>query len=87
MMSRNLEARTLTDDWNTQVITAPVPQLLPLLYVANDVLQNSRRSGTHFLESFSPILGEALTTMCLRCGDISLTEKIRRVVKIWGERR
>jgi len=61
-------------------------QLLPLLYVANEVLQNSKRNrGNKFLEAFSPILKQSLVHVCRT--DPSLVEKVRRTVKIWGDRR
>ena len=60
-------------------------QILPLLYICNEVLQNSKRNrGTKFLEAFSPILGQALQYMCQK--DTSLVEKVRRTAKIWGDR-
>lgn len=61
--------------------------LLPLLYVANEVIQSSKRNrGTKFLEAFSPVLGQSLVYMAQKLPP-PMTEKIRRTVKIWGERR
>jgi len=60
--------------------------MLPLLYVANEVLQTSKRNrGNRFLEAFSPVLGSSLSFICTR--DRGLVEKVRRTVKIWGDRR
>lgn len=60
--------------------------LMSLLYVANEVLQISKRNrGNKFLEAFSGVLGQALQHICQQ--DPSLTEKVRRTVKIWGDRR
>jgi len=82
MMARQSQAQSVTHEWHRSVQSQPVPSLLPLLYVANDVLQNSRRGGFQFLEAFSPILGDALCTMCKRCSDISLTgERAKRAIK------
>lgn len=59
--------------------------LISMLYVANEVLQISKRNrGNKFLEAFSAVLGQALQHICRQ--DPSLTEKVRRTVKIWGER-
>lgn len=58
---------------------------LALLYVANEVLQISKRNrGNHFLEAFSPILGQALAYVCTQ--EPTNVEKVRRTVKIWGDR-
>jgi len=89
MLSHYNDPTQITSEWNSKVsnLSTPISSLLPLLYVANDVLQTSKRKkGNNFLESFSPILSFALTTMCRRCGSLPLTEKIRRTCKIWGER-
>ena len=73
-------------EWRNVLQTCSDSQLLPLLYVANEVLQISKRNrGNKYLESFSPILGGALKLICER--DTSVTEKVRRTAKIWGDRR
>ena len=74
------------DEWRQCLATCNTDQLLPLLYVANEVIQTSKRNrGNKFLEAFSPVLGSSLRLACNR--DRSIVEKVRRVVKIWGDRR
>jgi hypothetical protein len=73
-------------EWRNTLQTCQPQQLLPLLYVANEVLQNSKRNrGTKFLEAFSPVLGPSLIVMVQR--DPSIMDKVRRTAKIWGDRR
>uniref|UniRef100_A0A7S1FPG8 CID domain-containing protein n=1 Tax=Corethron hystrix TaxID=216773 RepID=A0A7S1FPG8_9STRA len=73
-------------EWKSCLSVCQLRQLLPLLYVANEVLQTSkRRHGTRFLESFSPLLPSAVRLICER--DPLIVEKVRRTVKIWGDRR
>jgi hypothetical protein len=73
-------------EWRNCLSTARRDQFLPLLYVANEVMQTSKRNrGKAFLEAFSPILGQSLIHMCMK--DPSQTEKVRRTVKIWGDRQ
>lgn len=73
-------------EWRNALNVARDDQLLPLLYVANEVLQNSKRNrGNRFLEAFSPILGQSLAHICQQLPDG--VEKVRRTVKIWGDRR
>lgn len=78
-------------EWRNSLHNAPIDRHLPLLYVANEVLQNSKRNrGNKFLEAFSPILGQSLIFICQHQGKIgtnSGVEKVRRTVKIWGDRR
>lgn len=54
--------------------------------MANEVLQTSKRNrGNKFLEAFSPVLGSSLIYICNK--DKGLVEKVRRTVKVWGDRR
>lgn len=79
-------AGVAVSEWRNALQTCKPHQLLPLLYVANEVLQNSKRNrGTKFLEAFSPVLGASLILMVQR--DESILEKVRRTVKIWADRR
>ena len=74
-------------EWRNALHHARVEQYLPLLYVANEVLQNSKRNrGNKFLEAFSPVLGQSLVYICGRSTP-ELVENIRRTVKIWADRR
>ena len=72
-------------EWRNVLHQARPDQHLPLLYVANETLQNSKRNrGNKFLEAFSPILGQALMFICQK--NPSVVEKVRRTVKIWADR-
>ena len=79
-------AVSAVSEWRSVLQTASSSQYLPLLYVANEVLQTSKRNrGNAYLEAFSPVLGSSLQFICGR--DSSAVEKVRRTVKIWGDRR
>lgn len=74
------------NEWRNQLQSCSTTQYLPLLYVANEVLQTSKRNrGTKFLEAFGPVLGPSLQFMCDR--EPSVSDKVRRTVKIWGDRQ
>ena len=74
------------NEWRNSIQTCQTDQLLPMLYVANEVLQTSKRNrGNKFLEAFSPVLATSTRFICER--DRSICEKVRRVIKIWGDRR
>ena len=73
-------------EWRSQLQSCRPDQLLPLLYVANEVLQTSKRNrGPKFLEAFAEVLGSSLRFICER--DRSIVEKVRRTAKIWGDRQ
>lgn len=79
-------ATMAVSEWRAVLQTSSPSQSLPLLYVANEVLQSSKRNrGNRFLEAFSPVLGSCCQFICGRDG--SVVEKVRRVVKIFGDRR
>ena len=79
-------ATTAVSEWRSALQSSSTSQSLPLLYVANEVLQTSKRNrGNRYLEAFSPVLGSSLQFICAR--DRSVVEKVRRTVKIWGDRR
>lgn len=74
------------NEWRQVLHQGRPDQFLPLLYVANEVLQNSKRNrGNKFLEAFSPVLGQALIFISQN-SPASTVEKVRRTVKIWGDR-
>ena len=74
------------NEWRNALRTCRTDQLLPLLYVANEVLQISKRNrGNKFLEAFGGALGGSLAYICER--DSNLVERVRRTTKIWGDRR
>jgi CID domain len=80
---------TAVTEWRNALpaVQSSTEQLLALLYVANEVVQTSRRNrGKKFVDLFTPVLGPSLVYMAQQ-GGVDLTEKIRRVVKIWGDRR
>jgi CID domain len=77
---------TAVTEWRNALQSCREDQLLPLLYVANETLQNSKRNrGNKFLEAFSTVLGQSLQYMCQRSPTV--VEKVRRTAKIWGDRR
>lgn len=72
-------------EWRSVLQTSSPSLSMPLLYVANEVLQTSKRNrGSKFLEAFSPVLGSSLMFIVGR--DRSVVEKVRRTVKVWGDR-
>ena len=79
-------ATLAVSEWRSVLQTSSPSQSMPLLYVANEVIQTSKRNrGSKFLEAFSPVLGSSMIFICSR--DSSVVEKVRRTVKIWGDRR
>ncbi|XP_044470462.1 regulation of nuclear pre-mRNA domain-containing protein 2-like isoform X2 [Mangifera indica] len=61
-------------------------QKVPLLYLANDILQNSKRKGNEFVTEFWKVLPSALKDVVEK-GDEHGKKVVSRLVNIWEERR
>ena len=49
-------AKTLVPTWQQELRAAPPKRKLTFLYLANDVLQNSRKKGNEWIEACWPIM-------------------------------
>ena len=50
----------VVETWNKQFHNSEIAQRVPLLYLANDILQNSKRKGNEFVTEFWKVLPGAL---------------------------
>lgn len=72
--------------WDKQFHSTEMARKIPLLYLANDILQNSKRKGNEFVNEFWKILPAALKNV-LEKGDDHGKNAISRLVDIWEQRR
>lgn len=57
------------------------------MYLANDVIQNSKKKGPEYGKEFGKILKNAFTHIGETCsGDEKTIGSLGRILKIWGER-
>jgi regulator of Ty1 transposition protein 103 len=57
------------------------------MYLANDVIQNSKKKGPEYSTSFSSaILSKAFTDISQKCTDDKTFRSLERILDIWGER-
>ncbi|KAG5000167.1 hypothetical protein AAZX31_08G137900 [Glycine max] len=80
------KAELVVGTWNKQFHNSEKVQRVPLLYLANDILQNSRRKGNEFVTEFWKVLPSALKDV-LEKGDDQENRAVFRLVDIWEERR
>ncbi|GAB2278405.1 hypothetical protein Dimus_013089 [Dionaea muscipula] len=80
------KARQVVETWERQFHCSPRDQRLAFLYLANDILQNSRRKGVEFVGEFWRVLPEALRDM-IRNGDEFGRNAALRLINIWEERK
>jgi regulator of Ty1 transposition protein 103 len=73
------------DIWLKEFLAVSSEKKLILLYLANDVLQESRRKGDEFIKDFELILEEVVTHLFKMCASAQL-EKAKRLLTIWETR-
>lgn len=72
--------------WLNRLQDSSTSKRLNLVYLANEVVQQSRaRSKTDFLIAFEPLIGEA-TALAYKNASVEIQNKIRRVVEVWRAR-
>ncbi|KAJ5549840.1 RNA polymerase II large subunit CTD [Penicillium sp. DV-2018c] len=72
--------------WLQKIRDSPAPKRLNLIYLANEVAQQSKARGKDdFLIAFSPIIVDATTT-AYKGSSAEYQQRIRRVVEVWRQR-
>ncbi|XP_011097607.1 regulation of nuclear pre-mRNA domain-containing protein 1B [Sesamum indicum] len=80
------KAELVVATWDKQFHSSDIAQKVPLLYLANDILQNSKRKGNEFVTEFWKVLPSALKEVANK-GDDRGKNVVSRLVGIWEERR
>ncbi|XP_027073162.2 regulation of nuclear pre-mRNA domain-containing protein 1B [Coffea eugenioides] len=80
------KAEQVVSTWDKQFHSSDMTHKVPLLYLANDILQNSKRNGNEFVTGFWNVLPSALKDIFEK-GDDHGKSVVSRLVNIWEERR
>ncbi|KAL2504580.1 ENTH/VHS family protein [Abeliophyllum distichum] len=80
------KAEQVVATWDKQFHSLEMVQKVPLLYLANDILQNSKRNGNEFVSEFWKVLPSALKEV-VKNGDDRGKKAVSRLVNIWEERK
>ncbi|CAO2827822.1 unnamed protein product [Amaranthus hypochondriacus] len=80
------KADAIVATWNKQFQSSEMARKIQLLYVANDILQNSKRKGNEFVIEFWKVLPAALKDVKDK-GDEQGKKVFSRLVEIWKDRR
>ncbi|GMH23875.1 hypothetical protein Nepgr_025718 [Nepenthes gracilis] len=80
------KAKQVVETWDRQFHCSPREQKLAFLYLANDILQNSRRKGAEFVGEFWRVLPEALRDV-IENGDDFGRNAALRLINIWDDRK
>ncbi|KAK1423232.1 hypothetical protein QVD17_18529 [Tagetes erecta] len=80
------KAKQVVETWAKQFRCSPREQRVAFLYLANDILQNSRRKGLEFVDEFCKVLPDALRDVIDNTGESGRNAALR-LVRIWEERK
>lgn len=75
------DAELIVQTWAKQFHNSGNEQKVPFLYLANDILQNSKRNGTEFVEEFWKVLPTTLKDVAEK-GDDRGKKTVSRLVSI-----
>ncbi|XP_055508391.1 regulation of nuclear pre-mRNA domain-containing protein 1B isoform X3 [Leucoraja erinacea] len=71
--------------WHRELKIAKPSRKLTFIYLANDVIQNSKRKGPEFTKAFEGVLVDAFSHVA-RESEQSCKKQMERVLNIWQER-
>lgn len=72
--------------WYKDLLKAKDSKKLTFMYLANDVIQNSRKKGPEFGKEFGVILAKAFEHLSSVGYDEKMKSSLSRLLAIWGER-
>ncbi|XP_056589665.1 regulation of nuclear pre-mRNA domain-containing protein 1B isoform X1 [Triplophysa dalaica] len=72
--------------WHRELKKAKTSRKLTFLYLANDVIQNSKKKGPEFTKDFETVLVDAYSHVASRVGDDNCKRSMERLLNIWQER-
>ncbi|XP_020841352.1 regulation of nuclear pre-mRNA domain-containing protein 1A isoform X4 [Phascolarctos cinereus] len=78
-------SRPIVTVWERELRKAKPNRKLTFLYLANDVIQNSKRKGPEFTKDFAPVIVEAFKHVSSET-DENCKKHLGRVLSIWEER-
>ncbi|XP_072532391.1 probable proton-coupled zinc antiporter SLC30A3 isoform X3 [Salminus brasiliensis] len=78
-------SKTIVRVWFSELKKAQVSRKLTFLYLANDVIQNSKRKGPEFTQDFAPVIIDAFKHVSSE-GEDGCKKQLDRVLSIWQER-
>ncbi|KAL4325641.1 hypothetical protein GQ457_11G006210 [Hibiscus cannabinus] len=80
------KAKQIVETWDELFNSSQKERRVSFLYLANDILQNSRRKGSEFVNEFWKVLPAALKHV-YDDGDESGKKAVTRLIDIWEERK
>ncbi|XP_051149011.1 uncharacterized protein LOC127263819 [Andrographis paniculata] len=85
-ISHRKKAKPVVETWDKIFKSVQHEQQVSLLYLSNDIMQNSRRKGSEFVNEFWKVLPASLK-LFLNNGDENSRKVASRLIDIWEERK
>ncbi|KAL2320548.1 hypothetical protein Fmac_029517 [Flemingia macrophylla] len=85
-ISHRKRAKEIVETWDKLFNASQKEQGVSFLYLANDILQNSRRQGSEFVNEFWKVLPVALRNVYESGGEQG-RKTVNRLVEIWEDRK
>ncbi|KAH9605694.1 hypothetical protein KSS87_015531, partial [Heliosperma pusillum] len=85
-ISHRKKARQVVQTWEKLFNVSQKQQCVSFLYLANDIIQNSKKNGNEFVNEFWKVLPAALKHAYDNCAE-SGKKAATRLVNIWEERK
>ena len=80
-------SRTIVKIWLKELINSTKSERkLTFIYLANDMLQNSRKKGYEYMTEFSAVLGDAIENTA-KYSDEKVRFTLERILNIWKDRK
>ncbi|KAK3146062.1 hypothetical protein QOZ80_3BG0261030 [Eleusine coracana subsp. coracana] len=78
--------RQVVETWDDEFRSATCEKRVSLLYLANDIMQNSRKEGNGYIAEFMRVIPAALNVVFTN-GDDFGRNVVKRLIGIWEDRR
>lgn len=78
--------KTIVHVWFKELKKAKPSRKLTFMYLANDVIQNSKKKGPEFSKEFSSILNKAFAHVYECVSDAKTKSGLERIIKVWEDR-
>ncbi|KAJ1286896.1 hypothetical protein BS78_03G387500 [Paspalum vaginatum] len=78
--------RQVVETWNYEFCAAPCERRVSLLYLANDIMQNSRKEGNGYITEFMRVIPAALNEVLTIRDDLG-RNVVKRLIDIWEDRK
>ncbi|XP_077599469.1 regulation of nuclear pre-mRNA domain-containing protein 1A-like [Stigmatopora nigra] len=78
-------SKNIVHVWFNELVKVPESRKLTFLYLANDVIQNSKKKGPEFTQDFAPVIVDAFKHVYRECEE-GCKKQLGRVLSIWQER-